>query len=119
MALLKRCLGSTGLAVSVLGFGASPLGGVFEQVNEAEGVAAVHEAVRLGVNFFDVSPYYGDTRAERVLGSALKELPRDQFVLSTKVGRYGSTFDFSAERVTRSVQARLPCLRAEHPLTRA
>ncbi len=55
-ALPLRPLGATGLRVSVLGFGASPLGSVFEQIDEAEGVAAVHEAVRLGVNFFDCSP---------------------------------------------------------------
>lgn len=58
-----------------------------------------------GVNFFDVSPYYGRTRAETVLGKALRDIPRDAFVLSTKVGRYDKgTFDFSAERVTRSVE---------------
>lgn len=56
MALPKRPLGNTGLEVSVLGFGASPLGSVFSNINEDEGVQAVHEAVRLGVNFIDVSP---------------------------------------------------------------
>lgn len=66
---------------------------------------AVHEAVKLGVNYFDVSPYYGRTKAESVLGRALKDLPRDEFVIGTKVGRYDKdTFDFSAERVTRSVE---------------
>ena len=56
MALPRRPLGRTGLELSVLGFGASPLGGVFSPINEEEGVAAVHEAVRLGINFVDVSP---------------------------------------------------------------
>lgn len=71
---------------------------------EQEGIDAALEAVKLGVNFFDVSPYYGNTRAETVLGKALRQLPRDSFVLSTKVGRYGlNDFDFSAERVTASV----------------
>lgn len=66
---------------------------------------AVHEAVKLGVNYFDVSPYYGRTKAESVLGRGLKDLPRDEFVIGTKVGRYDKdTFDFSAERVTRSVE---------------
>lgn len=65
----------------------------------------MHEAVKQGINFFDVSPYYGRTRAEKVLGKALRSLPRDSFVVSTKVGRYDTaTFDFSAERVTRSVE---------------
>jgi len=54
--LPRRPLGATGLSVSVLGFGASPLGSVFEAIDEEEGVRAVHEAVRQGINFFDVSP---------------------------------------------------------------
>lgn len=66
---------------------------------------AVHEAVNLGVNYFDVSPYYGRTKAESVLGRGLKDIPRDEFVIGTKVGRYDKdTFDFTAERVTRSVE---------------
>jgi L-galactose dehydrogenase len=99
-----RQLGHTGLAVSVLGFGASPLGGVFGEVDEAEGIRAVRAALELGVNFFDVAPYYGTTRAESVLGRALRGVRREQFILATKVGQYGSgDFDFSAERVNRSI----------------
>ncbi len=110
-----RVLGKTGLEVSVLGFGASPLGGVFGAVDEQQGVRAVHTAVDLGVNFIDVAPYYGLTRAEAVLGSALKEIPRDQYYLSTKVGRYGAeNFDFSAARVIASVDESLARLNVEH-----
>ena len=61
-----RELGKTGLKVSVLGYGASPLGGVFRDVDEAEGVRTVHAAIDVGINFIDVSPYYGITRAETV-----------------------------------------------------
>ena len=56
MALPRRPLGNTGLSVSILGFGSSPLGNVFGDINEAEGIESVHEAVRQGINFFDVSP---------------------------------------------------------------
>ncbi|MCD8291499.1 MAG: aldo/keto reductase, partial [Prevotella sp.] len=60
-----------------------------------------------GINFIDVSPYYGYYKAETVLGKALKEIPRDKYFLSTKVGRYGengvNTWDYSAQRVTASV----------------
>lgn len=56
-----------------------------QEINEADGVAAVHEAFRLGVNFFDTSPFYGATRSEAVLGRALKDLPRGEIVVSTKV----------------------------------
>ena len=67
-----RQLGQTGLAVSVLGFGASPLAGVFGPIDEADAIRAVHAALDLGVNFFDVAPNYGGTRADTVLGRALR-----------------------------------------------
>lgn len=67
----------------------------------------MHTAVDNGINFIDVSPYYGHYKAETVLGKALKEIPRDKYYLSTKVGRYGkdgvNTWDYSAKRVTDSV----------------
>ena len=100
-------LGKTGMKVSNLGFGASSLGGVFHDIREAEGIKAVHTAVDNGINFIDVSPYYGHYKAETVLGKALKEIERDRYYLSTKVGRYGengvNTWDYSATRVTASV----------------
>lgn len=100
-------IGKTGMHVSNLGFGASSLGGVFHDIREAEGIEAVHVAVDNGINFIDVSPYYGHLKAEIVLGKALKEIPRDKYYLSTKVGRYGKDgknfWDYSAERVTASV----------------
>lgn len=110
-----RTLGKTGLKVSALGFGASPLGGVFGDIDEAEGIRAVHAAVDLGINFFDVSPYYGLTRAETVLGKALKEIPRDRYYVATKVGRYGADqFDFSARRVAASVDESLARLNVDY-----
>ncbi|PNW73386.1 hypothetical protein CHLRE_14g630400v5 [Chlamydomonas reinhardtii] len=114
--LPKRKLGNTGLEVSVMGFGASPLGGSFGPVDEAGAIAAVHAAFAAGVNFFDTSPYYGATRSETLLGKALKDLPRDQIVLATKVGRYGlnvEDFDFSAARVTASVHDSLERLQTD------
>lgn len=109
-----RLLGKTGLNVSMLGFGASPLGGVFGEVEEAEGVRAVHAAIDLGINLFDVAPYYGLTRAETALGNGLRGIPRDKYVLATKVGRYGpAEFDFTAERVLRSIDESLQRLQVE------
>ena len=100
-------IGKTGLRVSALSFGASSLGGVFHGIREEEGIRAVHVAVDNGINFIDVSPYYGHLKAEQVLGKALREIPRGKYYLSTKVGRYGkdgvNMWDYSAERVTRSV----------------
>uniref|UniRef100_A0A061SDH3 L-galactose dehydrogenase n=1 Tax=Tetraselmis sp. GSL018 TaxID=582737 RepID=A0A061SDH3_9CHLO len=115
MSIPKRKLGSTGNEVSVIGFGASPLGSVFKEIDEDEGVAAVHEAVKLGINFFDTSPFYGKTRSEQVLGRALKDIPRNKIVVATKVGRYGEQeFDFSAERVTESVNESLRRLNLDY-----
>ncbi|HWA27848.1 MAG TPA: aldo/keto reductase [Lacunisphaera sp.] len=99
-----RPLGRTGLNVSVLSFGGSSLGGAFRQTDDTESIRTVHAALDLGLNFIDVSPYYGATRAETVLGRALKGVARDRYILATKVGQYGEgEFDFSAARVTRSL----------------
>jgi len=110
-----RLLGQTGLKLSALSLGGSSLGGVFREVDEAEAIRAVHTAVDLGINFIDVSPFYGLTRAETVLGKALREIPRDRYILQTKVGRYGQdAFDFSAARVTASVEESLARLGVDH-----
>ena len=57
-------------------------------MDEAKGIQAVHTALDLGINYFDVAPAYGGTAAETVLGKALKSIPRDRYFLSTKVGKY-------------------------------
>src|SRR5207248_9377454 len=102
-----RLLGSTGLKVSVLGFGASPLGDVFGQINADEGIRAVHCAIDLGVNFFDVSPYYGRTLAEARLGQALRG-KRNRVILATKCGRCDEDkHDLSAWSVAESVDESL------------
>ena len=102
-----RELGKTGLRVSALGFGASSLGGVFHALREEDGIRAVFAAIEGGINFIDVSPYYGYYKAEQVLGKALRQIPRDKFILSTKVGRYGQDgvnhWDYSAKRARESV----------------
>ena len=111
-------IGKTGLRVSNLSFGASSLGGVFHSVREDEGIRAVHTAVDNGINFIDVSPYYGHYKAETVLGKALKEIPRDRYYLSTKVGRYGqngvNTWDYSAQRATESVYESMERLNVDY-----
>src|SRR5690349_8685566 len=96
-----RTLGKTGLRVSILGFGAATLGNEYGANDPREGERAVHAAIDLGINHFDVAPYYGRTLGETRLGEALKGR-RDKVVLSTKCARYDvAGFDFSGERVTR------------------
>ena len=100
-------LGNTGLKISNLSFGASSLGSVFRTTDEGESIAAVEAAVDGGINFIDVSPYYGYYKAETVLGKALRRINRDKYYLSTKVGRYGkdgvNTWDYSGRRAQESV----------------
>ena len=110
-----RPLGSTGLKVSALAYGASSLGGVFRSIEESAGIAAVRTALDLGINLIDVSPYYGLTVAETVLGHALKGVDRDSYLLATKVGRYADAeFDFSAERVVASANESMSRLGVDH-----
>ena len=111
-------IGKTGMRVSNLSFGASSLGGVFHGIREEEGIRAVHTAVDNGINFIDVSPYYGHMKAETVLGKALKEIPRDKYYLSTKVGRYGkdgvNIWDYSAKRTLESVYESMERLNVDY-----
>lgn len=110
-----RLLGQTGLMVSALGFGSSALGGVYGTTDDREAIAAVHAAWDAGITYFDSSPYYGLTRAETVLGKALRTLPRDRLVLSTKAGRYGEhAFDMSASRLTASIDESLRRLQTDY-----
>lgn len=109
-----RTLGRTGLAVSIIGFGASPLGDEFGETDAAAGERAVHAAIDSGINFFDVAPYYGRTLAEERLGKALNG-KRDQVILATKCGRYGTDqFDFSASRVFQSIDESLRRLKSDY-----
>jgi aryl-alcohol dehydrogenase-like predicted oxidoreductase len=111
-------IGKTGMRVSNLSFGASSLGGVFHSIREEEGIQAVHTAVDNGINFIDVSPYYGHTKAETVLGKALKEIPRDKYYLSTKVGRYGkdgvNLWNYCGKRTIESVYESLERLNVDY-----
>ena len=109
-----RQLGKTDLQLSIVGFGGAALGDVFGNIDPQEGQRAVHEAIDRGMTFFDVSPYYGITLAESRLGAALAGR-RDRVVLATKCGRYGmADFDFSAKRVTASMDESLQRLQTDY-----
>ncbi len=110
-----RRLGHTDMEVSTLSLGASPFGGVFGEMDEQECLQTLFTALDSGINFIDVSPYYGNTRAESVLGKGLRQLPRENYFLATKVGRYGDAeFDFSKKRVTQSIDESLKRLQVDH-----
>jgi D-threo-aldose 1-dehydrogenase len=85
--LEKRRIGRTSLEVTVLGLGCATLGGSRIEVSRREAEAIVHAAWASGVRYIDAPPYYGFGRAERRVGDAMRWVPRDEWVLSTKVGR--------------------------------
>ena len=111
----SRPLGKTGLDLPILGFGASSLGQEFRPVRLEEALASVRVALDLGINFIDTSPFYGRGMSEVLLGIALRDVPRDSYLLGTKLGRYSLThFDFSARRVDESVHVSLHRLGTDH-----
>ncbi|MDR1102850.1 MAG: aldo/keto reductase [Tannerella sp.] len=116
--MIYRELGKTGMALSAISLGASSLGGVFHSLKEEEGIRAVYAAVENGINFIDVSPYYGHLKAETVLGKALKGIDRKRYYLSTKVGRYGrdgvNCWDYSGARATASVYESMERLHVDY-----
>jgi L-galactose dehydrogenase len=111
--VLYRQLGTTKIEVSTIGFGAATLGDVFGEMTTEGSHRTVQYAIDRGINFFDVSPYYGLTLAEERLGDALGRR-RNDVVLATKCGRYGNDhFDFSAATITREFEASLRRLKTD------
>jgi D-threo-aldose 1-dehydrogenase len=80
-------IGSTGVQVTRLGFGAASIGGLYHLVDHAVAMDTVAAALEVGVGYLDVAPQYGFGTSERRLGEGLRDVPRDRYVLSTKVGR--------------------------------
>ncbi len=83
----RRRLGQTPAVVTRLGLGGASLGGLFAAVDDTEAAATIGRAWQIGVRYFDTAPLYGYGSSERRMGRVLRERPRDEFVLSTKVGR--------------------------------
>jgi D-threo-aldose 1-dehydrogenase len=124
---------------SKLGFGAAPLGNMFRDIPEAEALATVEAAWNDGIRYFDTAPFYGAGLAEIRLGQALSGKPREDYVISTKVGRVvldeieasprdngekGDVFahgrpnkvvnDYSEEATYRSIEDSLKRLKTDH-----
>jgi D-threo-aldose 1-dehydrogenase len=115
-------LGQTSVSVTRFGLGTAPLAGLYEAVPEDQGLAVISRAWDAGIRHFDTAPLYGFGLAEMRLAKALRDKPRDEFVLATKVGRLlranappepgqnfkgtpavNPVFDFSYDGVIRSV----------------
>ena len=114
-AIPRRPLGKTGIDLPILSFGASSLGQEFRSVKLDEALESVRVALECGLNFIDTSPFYGRGMSEVLLGIALRGVPRDSYMLCTKMGRYDlNHFDFSAKRVAESVDVSLHRLGTDH-----
>jgi aryl-alcohol dehydrogenase-like predicted oxidoreductase len=110
-----RQLGKTGLQLPLLSFGAASVGQEFRPVDLNEAIRSVHVALDLGMNFIDTSPYYGRGMSECLLGVALRDIPRDRYLLGTKLGRYDvGHFDFAARRVVESIDVSLQRMGVEY-----
>jgi D-threo-aldose 1-dehydrogenase len=125
--LEKRTLGHSGLLVTRVGLGGASLGGLYGDIPDEQAHEVVHRALSLGINLFDTAPLYGHGKSECRLGQALVGIPRDEYVLATKVGRllvpadqegptdrlhderprYRAVFDFSYDAVMRSYESSL------------
>jgi L-galactose dehydrogenase len=108
-------LATRGIELTNLAFGASSLGAEFRKIDLADAIQCVHVAIDGGMNLIDTSPYYGRGMSEVLLGQVLPDIPRDQYYLSTKLGRYAPQhFDFRAERVEESVDISLERMKVDH-----
>jgi len=110
-----RQLGKTDLQLPIVSFGASSLGQEFRPVQLDEALRSVQVALEHGMNLLDTSPFYGRGMSEVLLGHALRDVPRENYLLCTKLGRYDlDHFDFSARRVKESVDVSLHRLHTDH-----
>jgi aryl-alcohol dehydrogenase-like predicted oxidoreductase len=111
----NRPLGKTGIQLPIISFGASSLGAEFRSITLDEAMQSTRVALELGMNFIDTSPFYGRGMSEILLGMGLQDVPRDSYLLGTKLGRYSDIhFDFSAKRVEESVHVSLQRLKTDH-----
>jgi D-threo-aldose 1-dehydrogenase len=126
MAIGRRRIGGTRLEVTEIGLGGAPMGGFRATIPDTEAVALTNAGYDAGVRYFDTSPFYGYGRSELRMGAALREKPRDSYVLSTKIGRilhamkpgekppadfregglpgFAPVFDYSYDGVMRSLE---------------
>lgn len=110
-----RPLGTTGIDLPILSFGASSLGAEFRSITLDDAMLSTKTALELGMNFIDTSPFYGRGMSEILLGLGLRGVPRDSYLLGSKLGRYSDVhFDFSAARVAESVHVSLQRLKTDH-----
>ncbi|KAJ6633177.1 ATP-binding cassette sub-family B member 6 [Pseudolycoriella hygida] len=107
-------LGKTELLVSKISLGGGTLSHFYGALDENGAICTVQQAIRMGINYIDTAPWYGQRKSEEILGRALKDIPRKAFYIATKIGRYEldveQMFDFSAKKTRESVEKSLELL---------
>tara|TARA_Y100001968_G_scaffold80971_1_gene72079 strand:+ start:815 stop:1708 length:894 start_codon:yes stop_codon:yes gene_type:complete len=113
--MIYNTLDNTDISISEFGFGASPLGNIFNNpISDNEAQRCIKTAIDNGINYFDVAPYYGNGLAEKRLATLLGKEAK-KIILSTKVGRYGKNkFDFSTNKIDESIHHSLKLFSREH-----
>ena len=110
-----RPLGKTGVNLPILSFGASSLGAEFRAIDVDEALRSVRVALDCGMNFIDTAAYYGRGMSEVLLGVALEGVPRESYLLGSKLGRYAPQhFDYRPERVAESIDVSLERMRVDY-----
>ena len=130
--IATRRIGTTDIEVTELSFGGAPLGAVGDRISDDTAAAIVRRARDGGIRYFDTAPLYGHGLSEKRLGETLRQWPRDEFVLSTKVGRllvpeaegerfagmrdgepFAIRYDYTFDAVRRSLESSLARLGLE------
>jgi D-threo-aldose 1-dehydrogenase len=112
-------IGRTGLHVTRLGLGGAPFGGLFSDVAEQTAVGSIKQALELGIRYFDTAPLYGVGKSEQYYARALAGVPRDSYVLSTKVGRVlNPTASSAADIPGQDIYRNIPQLEAVFDFSR-
>lgn len=113
--MLKTQLGKTDIFLSQFSIGAATFGNVYGDMEKNIMNEVVSKAIENDLNYFDTSPYYGNKLSEINLGNALEKHPRESFIISTKVGRYGDdVFDFTESTILSSIDDSLERLKLDY-----
>ena len=111
----KKKLGNTDILLSPFSIGTSTFGNMYGILDTSDFKNIVEHSIKNGFNYFDTSPYYGIKTSEINLGNALEGINRNDFIISTKVGRYGDNdFDFSEKKILSSIDESLERLKIDY-----
>lgn len=111
----KKKLGNTDILLSPFSIGTATFGNIYGILDSTNMKNIVKHSIKNGFNYFDTSPYYGIKTSEINLGNALEGINRNDFIISTKAGRYDDNdFDFSRKKILSSIDESLERLKIDY-----